>query len=416
MKILLSGYTYTRENLFEVFESYPEKENLYFILPSNWREKGGKIVYKPFRKPGFNIYNSPALFFHSHYPIIGGLFKGWMPFFVFRFAWLKFTKKIDILYTTGEANLLGTLYNAIWARIFGVKHMFNFWENVPYEGRDKGLKLFFKKLIVKLNIALSDGALCGMRKAEDILMGFSKDIIIGRFLHAGFNEERFRPGLEPKLRKELGLENKLVFLFVGALGYRKGIHVALEALANLKNEFNPVRSSLAKVLRTRDGIASETSNGMHFIIVGSGEYEESLRLKVRSLNLGNMVTFIPWMNNKDLPEVFCSADVFLYPSLPFKGWQEQFGYSIAEASLCGLPVISTKSGSINESMIDGKTGIMIEPSNVLELETAMKRLILDNELRKELGQNGRKFIIENYSNKIIAQKLFNLFKQVNASK
>ena len=176
MKILLSGYTYTRENLFEVFESYPRKEDLYFILPSNWREKGGKVRYQSFKKPGFNIYHSPALFFHSNYPVIGGLFKGWMPFFVFRFAWLKFTKGVDILYTTGEPNLLGTLYNALWAKIFGVKHMFNFWENIPYEQKDKGLKLFFKKLVVKANIALSDGALCGQTKAENILRGFGGEV------------------------------------------------------------------------------------------------------------------------------------------------------------------------------------------------------------------------------------------------
>ena len=393
MKILISGYTYIRENLFEVFESYPEKENLHFILPSNWREKGGKVIYKTFKKPGFNIYNSRAFFFHSNYPIIGGLFKGWMPFFIFRFIWLRFTKGIDILYTTGEPNLLGTLYNAFWANILGVKHIFNFWENIPYGQKDKGFKLFFKKIIIKCNIALSDGALCGMKKAEDILRTFSKEIIIGRFLHGGFNEDRFKPGLEPKLRKELDLKNKFVFLFVGALGYRKGIHVVLDALSQLNNEFD----------------------NLHFIVVGSGEYERELKLKTENLKLHHMVTFIPWMANNDLPEVYNSADVFLYPSIPHKGWEEQFGYSIAEASLCGLPVISTKTGGIKEVLLDEKTGILVEPEDVFGLKTAMKRLIFDAALRREMGVYGRRFIIEYYSNKIIAREIYNLFKQVYES-
>lgn len=390
MKILCTGYTYTRKNLFEVFDSYPEKENLYFILPSNWKEKKGKVVYEPIQKEGFNIYHSRAFFFHSHYPLVGGLFKGWMPFFVFRFIRLRFTKGVDILYTNGEANLLSTLYNAVWANLLGVKHMFNFWENIPYEQKDKGLKLVFKKLIIKANIALSDGALCGMSKAENILRGFKKDFIIGTFLHAGFNEDRFRPGLEPKLRQELGLQDKFVLLFVGALGYRKGIHVALESLHALKTKYR----------------------NLYFVIVGSGEYEKELKEKVRSLDLNEMVKFIPWLPNEDLPNVFCSADVFVYPSIPYQGWEEQFGYSIAEASLCGLPVISTKTGGINEVIQEGRTGFMIKPNDSQELSQAIEKIIQNPELGRMFGQYGRDYIVENFSNRVIAHKLYELFKHI----
>ncbi len=394
MNILLTGYTYTRKNLFEVFDSYPEKENLYFILPNNWHEKGGKVVYEPMKKEGFNIYHSRAFFFHSHYPLIGGLFKGWMPFFVFRFIWLRFTTGIDILYTTGEVNLLGTLYNAIWANLLGVKHVFNCWENIPYEQKDKGLKLIFKRWIIKANIALSDGALCGQKKAEQILRSFSKDIIITQQLHAGFNEELFKPGLEPKIRNKFNLQGKFVFLFVGALGYRKGIHLIIEALNELRKKYNDI----------------------HFLMVGSGEYEEKLKLQVASYKLQDFVTFIPWMANEELPDVYNSADVFLYPSISYQGWEEQFGYSIAEASLCGLPVISTKTGGIDEVMIDGKTGIMVSPESVPELKIAMEKMINSNDLRRDFGQNGRAFIIENYSNRIIAGRMFNFFKKVYGSK
>ena len=193
MKIVITGYTYTRPNLFEVFEFYPEKENLFFILPNNWKAKGGQVTFKPFKKEGFSIYHSPAFFFHSHYPLLGGLFKGWMPFLVFRLIWLRVVKKAKILYTAGEPNLLATLYNAFWAKILGMKHIFLFWENIPYEQTDKGAKLFLKKLIIKANIALSDGAICGMKKAKDILLSFHPNFPVEVFLHAGFNVERFRP-------------------------------------------------------------------------------------------------------------------------------------------------------------------------------------------------------------------------------
>ncbi|MDP4001793.1 MAG: glycosyltransferase family 4 protein [bacterium] len=390
MKILLTGYTYTRNNLFEVFDSYPEKQNLYFILPNNWKEKKGKVIYKPMEKEGFNIWHSRAFFFHSHYPIIGGLFKGWMPFFIFRFIKLRFTVGIDILYTTGEINHLGTMYNAIWAKLLGVKHICNCWDNVPYEQKDQGMKLRLKRWIVRTNLALSDGMLCGIHKAEEMMRRFDKDITIGTFLHAGFNENRFRPDLEPFFRKKLGLENKFIFLFVGALGYRKGIHLAIEALSQIRVHYPDT----------------------NFLVVGSGEYESELKEQVRCFNMGDVVSFIPWMDNKDLPSVFCSSDVFLYPSFPYKNWEEQFGYSIAEASLCGLPVISTHSGSIYEVLQDSKTGIMVEPNNAKALQQAMEIFINDRELAKKMGINGREFIINNFSNTIIAQKLYNLFRDV----
>ena len=149
MKVVITGYTFTRKNLFEVFDSYPEKDNLYFILPDNWKAKDGKVVFEPFKKEGFNIYHSTAFFFHSHYPFLGGLLKGWMPFFIFRLIWLRVFKRVNILYTAGEPNLLATLYNAFWAKILGMKHIFLFWENIPYEKKDKGIKLFLKKLIIE---------------------------------------------------------------------------------------------------------------------------------------------------------------------------------------------------------------------------------------------------------------------------
>jgi len=390
MKIVISGYTYTRQNLFEVFESYPEKENLFFILPSNWTAKNGQVKFKPFKKTGFTIYHSPAYFSHSQYPFIGGLLKGWMPFFVFRLIWLRITQGVDILFTTGEPNLLATLYNAFWAKALGIKHVFHFWENIAYEDKDVGLKRVIKKLIIKATLALSDGAICGMKKAENILKSFNSDIVIGTFLHAGFNVERFRPDLNhEEVTNQYGLAGKKIFLFVGALGQRKGIHVALKALAEIKKK-----------------------ESIRLLIVGSGEYKPELERMVKDLSLEEEVIFIPWIENEKLPALYNAADVFIYPSIPFEGWEEQFGYSIAEASLSGLPVISTYTGSIDEVLVDGQTGIMVPPNDIQALTLAMSECIEYPEKAKQFGRRGREFIKDNFSNSIIANKMFQLFKNV----
>ncbi len=386
MKVLITGYTYSRENLFEVFDSYPEKENLYFVLPSNWTAKNGKVVFHPFTKPGFNIEHSPAFFSHSNYPIIGGLFKGWMPFFIFSLLRLSFTRGIDIVFSTGEPNQLSTLYNAVWAKLVGAKHVFNYWENIPYEKKDRSLKLLLKKCTIKANVWLSDGAICGMHKAEDILRTFSPTLPIGTFLHAGFDTEKFSPRVIPKIPRQNG---RIVFLFVGAVGYRKGIHLVLEAMAQLSPKYR-----------------------LHFLIVGSGDYETALQEQADRLGLKESVTFIPWLPNNELPSIYTSSDIFMYPSIPHRGWEEQFGYSIAEASLCELPVISTNTGSIYEVLADGKTGLMVQPDNIDQLRDSMEKLITNEELRTRLGKQGRMFISENFSNPIIARKIYSFFKSI----
>lgn len=390
MKVVISGYTYTRQNLFEVFQSYPEKNNLFFILPNNWTAKRGQVQFKPFKKAGFTIYHSPAYFSHSQYPFIGGLLKGWMPFFVFRLVLLRITKGADILFTTGEPNLLATLYNAFWAKLLGMKHVFHFWENIAYDEKDAGIKRALKKMIIRATLAMSDGAICGMRKAETILKSFNSDIVVGTFLHAGFNVERFRPGLgHEAVTRTYGLEGKNTFLFVGALSKRKGIHVALKALAEIK-KIEPVR----------------------FLVVGSGEYEQELKRMVNELSLEEEVTFIPWVENEMLPALYNAADVFLYPSIPHEGWEEQFGYSIAEASLCGLPVISTNTGSISEVLIDGTTGTLVPPGDVTALQDAMLGFIRNTDRARAYGRAGREFVKSHFSNEVISNKIFNLFQDV----
>jgi glycosyltransferase involved in cell wall biosynthesis len=271
-----------------------------------------------------------------------------------------------------------------------MKHVFHYWENIPYEAKDRGIKLWFKRTLVRLNVALSDGAICGMHKAEEILRPYAPKLHIETFLHAGLDENKFRSGLDPVLRRRFGWDGKIIFLYVGALGYRKGIHHAIRALASL----------------------SKVSDDVAMLIVGSGEYLAELRRLTDDLDMAERIRFVPWMDNSQLPAVYNSADVVLYPSFSYRGWEEQFGYVIAEASLCERPVISTRSGSIDEVLVDGKTGIMVRPDDETALAEAMERLAKNPSLREEMGREGRLFIAEHFSNRIIAQRLYSFFHAI----
>lgn len=381
MSVLIAGYPYIKENYFKTFDYY--KDKVYFILPKIWKAKGGKIKFypPPNRK---NIFPTNAYFFHSHYPIIGGLLKGWMPFFPLILFHNR--EKIDIVYSPSEPVLLTTLYQGFWTKFFGKKHVIFTWENIDYEKKFRGFNLFLKNTILNLNLFFCDGVICGNSKAKEILSRYT-DKLSESIPLSGVDSDFFKRENAPKRIKDLNLSDKLVFNFSGAIGYRKGLQVILK--------------SFKKVL-------AELPNS-HLLIVGSGEYEESLKSEVESLKLAEKTTLIPWANSEELRELFSISDVFLYPSISYEGWEEQFGYSMAEASLMELPVISTKTGSISEVVLDGKTGFLIEAENHEQLADAMINLGKNPELRREMGQAGQKYIEENFSYVKIAEKFYNFF-------
>ncbi len=382
MSLLIAGYPYIKENYLKTFDSYPS--DVFFLLPRNWKAKGGKLIFKAPIRP--NIYTTRSSFYHSNYPIIGGLLKGWMPLFP---SYVLKTKNLDKVFSSSEPTLLTTLYQGFWTKLFGKKHIIFSWENIPYNQKFKGFKGLIQMSILRLNLFFCDAIVCGNKKSAEIFRNLTKKPVAIIPL-SGVDSDFFKKiDIERKFNG-VDLNDKVVFTFAGALGYRKGIHLILEAM---------------------EAALKEIPNS-YLIIAGSGEYEESLKSKVTSLKLDQNVTFIPWLDSAGLRELLSVSDVFLYPSISFGGWEEQFGYSMAEASLMEVPVISTRTGSIEEVVLDGVNGLLIESDNTKSLTEAMLKLGRDKNLRNNLGQAGRKHIEENFSYKVVADKFYKFFQSL----
>ena len=82
-----------------------------------------------------------------------------------------------------------------------------------------------------------------------------------------------------------------------------------------------------------------------------------------------------------------------------------------EASAAGKAIISTNSGSVDEVIIDARTGLLVKPDEYMELSQAMIRLARDRDLRITLGRNARQHILENFDYKIVANKMYDFFKK-----
>jgi len=385
MKILIAGFPYIRENYFNTWQYYPAQGKIFFLLPKSWKVKRGKIIYYPPKHS--NVFSAKAYFHHSHYPVIGGLLKGWIPAFPFILWKLKREKKINIVYSSSEPILITTLYQAFWSKLFGLKHIIFTWENIPYENKFKGLNLLLKKVIIKLNLLLSDGIVCGNRKAEDIFKRLTKKPVV-IIPMSGVNTDFFHKVNTDDFLETHGLKNKLIFSFAGAIGHRKGIH-------NMICAFKKVLSALPNAC---------------LVIAGTGEYEKDISELITELDLEYNIIKIPWLSPIGLRELLSVSNIFLYPSISFGGWEEQFGYSMAEASLMEVPIISTRTGSIEEVVLNGVTGLLVEPENIKDLIEAMFKLGKDEGLRNEFGKAGRIYIEENFSYQVVANKFYNFFQ------
>ena len=96
-------------------------------------------------------------------------------------------------------------------------------------------------------------------------------------------------------------------------------------------------------------------------------------------------------------------------ALVFPSLIEGFGFPVLEAMNCGLPVITSKYGSLAE--IAGSSGILVDPYNSGEISSAMKKIYSDNLLRYEMSSKG---IIkaEEFSWQRSAEKFINLFENL----
>ena len=94
------------------------------------------------------------------------------------------------------------------------------------------------------------------------------------------------------------------------------------------------------------------------------------------------------------------------------GRRETQGLVTAEAQACGLPVVAFRSGGVPYTIEEAKTGFLAEEKNVTEFTQHLRKLCIDEPLRKEMGQNARKYVEDNFCLNKSAQKQISLYEKV----
>ena len=173
----------------------------------------------------------------------------------------------------------------------------------------------------------------------------------------------------PILTDKLTDKNNIKILFVGRLVYYKGIDVLIESMASV--------------------------NGAELFVIGGGELDQTLKDRVRELNISDKVHFLGKVDDQDLLAAFSDCDTFVLPSV---SRAECFGIVQMEAMVYGKPVVNTSlPTAVPEVSLDGYSGFTVSPGNAQELAQALNKLSGDPALRQQFGENAAKRCTEVFS-------------------
>lgn len=146
---------------------------------------------------------------------------------------------------------------------------------------------------------------------------------------------------------------------------------------------------------------------LKLLIVGGGSQEKKLKLLTQELDLERKTIFTGKVPYHEIPKYHNMISISVSVSN-----SESFGVAILEASACETPVVVSNVGGLPEVVENGVTGIIVPPRDINETANAIERLILDKELRLQMGKAGRKRVKHLYNWNDNVQQMIKIYNEV----
>ncbi len=208
----------------------------------------------------------------------------------------------------------------------------------------------------------------------------------------GVDVQRFRPIAEKRaLKRKLGFPPDRPIVFsLGRLDERKGFDLFFRAAA--------------EVIR-----AGGQPRPLFVLSAGAGhpnEREERTKLEglIKELGIESSVIWLGILAEENLPLFYGAADVFVLPSR-----YEPFGIVLLEAMACGLPVVATVLGGPSKVITPGVDGLLVDPTDIEALSTAILELLANRKRRETMGRKARERVMAEFSWEKVAQRVWEVY-------
>ncbi|WP_274972444.1 glycosyltransferase family 4 protein [Bacteroides fluxus] len=298
-------------------------------------------------------------------------------------------KQIDII--TGHTPKGGLI--AMLAGYFArVPKRIYFRHGLVYE-TSRGLKRKLLVTIDKLAARLATKVVCVSpsvyyKSLEDGLNPVTKQVLLSKGTCNGIDIHRFcRKSIDEDflgdLRAQLHLfDDAFVIGFTGRLVRDKGIVELIRAFHLLQEKYSNMILLLVGMLEERDALPQDVV--------------EVIKSNRKIINTG-------YVSNATIEYYYALMNCFILPS-----YREGFPTSVLEASAMELPVITTKVTGCIDSIVVGETGVYAE-LDVEKLAESIEMLYRNDVLCHKYGQNGRKFVVDNFEQRIIWREIEKLY-------
>jgi glycosyltransferase involved in cell wall biosynthesis len=189
--------------------------------------------------------------------------------------------------------------------------------------------------------------------------------------------ERVAVAAPPGLRDQLGgSETRPLVLTPARLDAQKGHDTLLEAIAEVPEAL--------------------------FLLAGEGPKRVELEARAAELGVSDRVRFLG--RREDVPALLAACDVFCLPSL-----YEGSSLAVLEAMAAGIPVVSSAIGGTEELVENGCSGLLVPPGDTEGLAAALRRLLGDADLRRELAAKARERVDQGLTRPQMAEQVTSVY-------
>ena len=217
--------------------------------------------------------------------------------------------------------------------------------------------------------AQSRGTIAISRFTRDRLVAFGvKEKSIAAILPGAAGHPEVDNSVVDALRAKYPLEGRRLVLSVGRMVPHKGHLTLVRAMPRILEKFPDA----------------------HLMIAGRGPAVSACSRAAQRTGVRDHITFAGALTGAEVQALYSLCDVFALPTGEGAGGHvEGFGLVFAEAHAHGKPVVAGRSGGAAEAVIDGETGLLVDPGDPGAVADAVVRILADRELARRLGEMGR---------------------------